>query len=310
MTVYETWPSTIRGEIRMNESLSRRTWYHIGGPCDVYCVPSTIDDLKKVSAWCKAQDQRMWVLGKGSNVLIADDGLRGVVVDLEICAGDVRIEGNRVEAGAGVQVPKLVLECERAGLGGIEMFAGIPGTVGGAVRMNAGCHGKEIFDVITHVTWMREGDVVKTPKDMIPHGYRHVDAFNLERDVVLSAALRLQKDDPVRLAESRKTFMKKRQSTQPINLPSSGSVFKNPPGDHAARLIDACGLKGYRAGDAMISDKHANFFVNLGGATAADVLALMQHARNEVYARFGVRLELEVQLLGFGDEDLKSVGLA
>lgn len=310
MTTQETLPSTIHGDVRWNERLDGHTWYRIGGSCDVYCLPSTIDDLKRLSEWCKIQNRKMWVLGKGSNVLISDNGLRGVVVDLERCAGEIRIEGDRVEAGAGVQVPKLVLECERAGLGGIEMFAGIPGTVGGAVRMNAGCHGKEMFDVITHVTWLHDGDIVKTPKEMIPHGYRHVDAFHDERDVVLSAMLQLQRDDPGRLAESRKAFMKKRQHTQPINLPSSGSVFKNPPGDHAARLIDACGLKGYRVGKAMISDKHANFFVNLGGATATDVLALIRHARIEVHRRFGIRLELEVQLFGFREEELKSVGLA
>jgi len=190
------------------------------------------------------------------------------------------------------------------------MFAGIPGTVGGAIRMNAGCHGKEIFDVITEVSWMRDGQIRTSQKKDIPHGYRHVAAFDQQGDVILSAMLRLEKADRRVLAASRKAFMKKRQQTQPINQPSSGSVFKNPAGDHAARLIESCGLKGYRVGGAMVSDKHANFFVNLGAATASDVLQLIRHARDEVNRRFQVLLELEIQLLGFSPGDLKNAGLA
>ncbi len=302
--------SVIQGEVRMHEPLRHHTWYQIGGPCDVYCVPSTVDELKNIMDWCRLQNEKMWIMGKGSNVLVSDAGLRGVVVDLDRCAGEIRIDSPLVVAGAGVQVPKLVLECEKAGLGGIEMFAGIPGTVGGAVRMNAGCHGKEFFDVITEVSWMRDGQIRTLEKKDISYGYRRVDAFDQPGDVVLSATLRLETADRHVLAERRKAFMKKRQQTQPINQPSSGSVFKNPAGDHAARLIEACGLKGYRDGKAMISEKHANFFVNLGGATAADVLRLIRHAREEVNRRFQVVLELEVQLLGFSDKDLKGTGLA
>lgn len=294
----------------MNEPLNKHTWYEIGGPCDVFCRPARMEDLQKALAICRSDGTPFQVIGKWSNVLVSDDGIRGVVFNLEDCCGQVVVDGLRVRAGAGVQVPKLVLECEKAGLGGIEMFAGIPGTLGGAVKMNAGCHGKEIFDVIEDVTVLRRGSTMTLAKTDIRYSYRHVETLDAPDDVILGATLHLEKADPVVLAHRRKEFMKKRQQTQPIQLPSSGSVFKNPPGDHAARLIDRCGLKGYTVGGASVSDKHANFFVNNGGAKAADVLALISHVRAEVVRQSGIPLELEVQLIGFSANELQQAGLA
>lgn len=293
-----------KGTFLENELLSNHTWYRIGGPCDFYCVPDDEDNLKKLIDYCEKKKFNYFIHGKGSNLLISDQGIKGFVIDVSKACSFTSIHETRVTAGAGVYMPKLVLECEKLGLGGIEMFAGIPGSVGGAIKMNAGCHGKEMFDVLTEVTVMQHGIIETIPKERIKYGYRHVESFEDSSVVILSGTLQLEKTDPDELSERRKEFMKKRQQTQPIHLPSSGSVFKNPTGDHAARLIDQCGLKGFRIGRASVSTKHANFIVNEGGAQASDVLQIIKKIKETVKNRFGVTLELEVKLIGFTQEEL------
>ncbi|NUM80698.1 UDP-N-acetylmuramate dehydrogenase [bacterium] len=310
VTVIRDIRTFFKGRLSENEPLSAHTWYQIGGPCSIYAIPETTDALIQLIHYCRSNGVPVFVLGKGSNLLVSDSGISGVVIDLSECCSFTDFDEMRVTAGAGVQVPKLVLDCEKKSLGGIEMFAGIPGTVGGAIKMNAGCHGKEFFDVTVSVNFL-DGDSIETwPKSKIEFSYRHVKTFDDPARIILSATLQLEKTDIAVLTEKRKHFMKIRQQTQPINLPSSGSVFKNPAGDHAARLIDACGLKGYRRGGAVISEKHANFFVNEGNAKAADVLEIIRHTQAVVKKQFGIKLELEVKLVGFTSEELHSVGLA
>lgn len=299
-----------KGRLLENEPLSAHTWYQIGGPCSIYAIPETTDALIQLIRYCRSNGVPVFVLGKGSNLLVSDSGIFGIVIDLSECCSFTNFDETRVTVGAGVQVPKLVLDCEKKGLGGIEMFAGIPGTVGGAIKMNAGCHGKEFFDVTVSVDLLDGETMTTLPKSKIEYGYRHVKTFDDSNKIILSATLDLEKTDITALTEKRKHFMKIRQQTQPINLPSSGSVFKNPPGDHAARLIDTCSLKGYRVGGAAVSEKHANFFVNENGAKAADVLEIIRHVQAAVARQFGIKLELEVKLVGFTSEELHSVGLA
>jgi UDP-N-acetylmuramate dehydrogenase len=296
-----------KGSIFENEPLSRRTWYQIGGPSEYYCIPRDIDDLKQLIGYCEERDTNFFIHGKGSNLLISDHGIRGFVIELTEACSFIKLEDLRVEVGAGFYMPKLVLECEKAGLGGIEMFAGIPGTVGGAIKMNAGCHGKEMFDVLTHVKEIKHGVIRTLTKEQIEFEYRHVKTFDDPAAVILSGTMELERVDTNILSERRKEFMKKRQQTQPIHLPSSGSVFKNPKNDHAARLIDQCGLKGFKIGNASVSTKHANFIVNEGGAKASDVLQIMKHVKKTVYDKFGVTLELEVKLVGFDPAELQNL---
>ena len=287
------------GEYREDELLSTHTWYRIGGPCRAYCQPSNEAAVKNLVALSRENGIPYLVLGKGTNILIGDKGWDGIVIDLSEACKSIMTTDAGVVAGAGVPVPKLVLACERSGLGGIEVLAGIPGTLGGAIKMNAGCHGQEIFDCLDRVEVILDGQAKSLTKSEIEFGYRHVRTFEAQDCVVLGAKLNLRKENAAELEQTRKHFMEIRRNTQPLNLPSSGSVFKNPAGDHAARLIEACGLKGRRIGEACISDKHANFIVNLGNAKADDVLNLIELARNQVVQRFGIKLETEVQLIGF-----------
>lgn len=296
-----------KGDVLENELLSQHTWYQIGGPCDYYCIPDDVENLKWLIDYCEKNGHRYFIHGKGSNLLISDNGMRGFVIDVSKACSFTRIKDTLVSVGAGVYMPKLVLECEKLGLGGIEMFAGIPGSVGGAIKMNAGCHGKEMFDVLTEVTVMKHGIAETVAKERIEFGYRHVKTFDDPSVVILSGTIQLEKTDPEKLSERRKEFMKKRQQTQPIHLPSSGSVFKNPQNDHAARLIEQCGLKGFKIGNAAVSTKHANFIVNEGGAKAADVLQIMKKIKTTVFERFSVSLELEVKLIGFSPDELKNL---
>lgn len=296
-----------KGDVFENEHLSRHTWYQIGGPCDFYCIPEDIENLKWIIDYCENNLHPYFIHGKGSNLLISDKGIKGFVIDVSKACSFTKIDKTRITVGAGVYIPKLVLECEKLGLGGIEMFAGIPGSVGGSIKMNAGCHGKEMFDVLTEVTVMEHGSIETILKDRIEFGYRHVKTFDNPSIVILSGTMELEKTDTELLSERRKEFMKKRQQTQPINLPSSGSVFKNPENDHAARLIDFCGLKGLKVGNASVSTKHANFIVNEGGARAADVLQIIKKIKETVFKRFSVALELEVKLVGFSPEELNNL---
>lgn len=307
MSETEQIKAFFKGAIFENEWLSKHTWYQIGGPCDHYCVPNDVEELRKLIDHCEQNQRTYFIHGKGSNLLISDNGIKGFVIDLSQACSLIKMDGSNVSVGAGFYMPKLVLECEKSGLGGIEMFAGIPGSVGGAIKMNAGCHGKEIFDVLTEVTVLHHGRIESFPKERIEFGYRYVKTFDDPSMIVLSGTMQLERTDGNLLAERRKEFMKKRQQTQPINLPSSGSVFKNPKNDHAARLIDQCGLKGYRVGHAAVSEKHANFIVNEGGAKASDVLAVMKHVKSTVFNKFGVALELEVKLVGFTQNELSNL---
>ena len=283
-------------EVLRNEPMSRHTSWRVGGPAEAYVRPRTRDELLQFLAGLDPQVPILWV-GLGSNLLVRDGGVRGVVIATAKALGESRqLDDGVVEAGAGVPCTALARRCARWGLGPAEFLAGIPGTVGGALTMNAGAFGGETWDRVASVeTVDRRGVVRQRSPDDYDVGYRHVRGPTDEW--FLSARFAFEAADPGAL-ERLKEMLRQREASQPLGEPSCGSVFRNPPGDHAARLIDTAGLKGYAVGDAVVSTKHANFILNAGSATAADVEQLINHVRDTVAAVHGIELIPEVHIVG------------
>ncbi|HLX13104.1 MAG TPA: UDP-N-acetylmuramate dehydrogenase [Bacteroidota bacterium] len=288
-----------RGRFVVNEPLEKYTSFRIGGPADFYLEPADQQDLIAVVKFLNSHSMEFTIMGNGSNLLISDDGIRGVVINFESGLNGLRLEGDRIIAEAGVRIAKFVDFCIQNSRQGAEMLAGIPGTIGGAVVMNAGAYGGEIADHIAEVRVLRGGVVTTVTKADAEFAYR-TSAFR--KDVVLEGIFELPKGDKAELERRRRELLLKRNESQPVNLPNSGSVFKNPPGTYAAKLVEEAGLKGVRAGNAQISSKHGNFIVNTGGAKASDVIELMLMARTAVLEKFHVKLEPEVHLMGFPKE--------
>jgi len=284
------------GRLMLDEPMSRHTSWRVGGPADRYYRPADIDDLSRFLAALPADEPVHWV-GLGSNLLVRDSGIRGTVVATHrVLDGIERIADTRVRAEAGVPCAKLARQCARWGLGQAEFFAGIPGTIGGALAMNAGAFGGETWRHVVAVESMdRQGRRHRRLPSEFTVGYRSVRGPAPEW--FLAADLEFEPETTVDPEAIRK-LLARRKATQPIGEPSCGSVFRNPPEDHAARLIEASGLKGYSIGGARVSDKHANFIINTGDATAADIERLIDHVRTVVERIHGVRLQTEVRVLG------------
>jgi UDP-N-acetylmuramate dehydrogenase len=285
-----------RSTVRRNEPMSKHTSWHLGGPADIYFRPETVDELLGFLRELDDSVPIYWT-GLGSNLLVRDGGVRGVVIAPSSALGNVdRLPGDRVEAGAGVPCTVLARRCARWRLGPADFFAGIPGTVGGALMMNAGAFGGETWDRVSEVdTVNRHGEVLTRAKTEFDVAYRQVSGPAGEWFIAARFQFTEQPEDGL---DRVRALMRERQEKQPLGLPSCGSVFRNPPGEHAAQLIDSAGLKGFRVGAAVVSDKHANFIINTGDATAADVEELIGHIRAVVEERHGIRLELEVHIVG------------
>lgn len=287
----------LRGTLRCNESMARHTTWRVGGPADRYYQPADIDDLAGFLGGLPPDEPLYWV-GLGSNLLVRDGGIRGTVIAPGgLLNGLERIGEGQVYAEAGVACAKLARFCAREGLTGAEFLAGIPGTLGGALAMNAGCFGGETWDLVAEVVTL---DRTGTRRERVPGdykvGYRHVRGPRDEWFV--AARLKLTGGDTAASTARVRELLERRALSQPVGLPSAGSVFRNPPGDHAARLIEACGLKGTCIGKACVSEKHANFVINTGGATAADIEALIGAVKEAVSRLQGVGLEPEVCIVG------------
>jgi UDP-N-acetylmuramate dehydrogenase len=284
------------GQLLRDEPMSKHTTWRVGGPADVYYSPRCRDELLDFVRSLDA-DTPVYFVGLGSNLLVRDGGIRGVVVATGRALNGLRnLGGGVVEAEAGVPCTVVARACSRWELGPAEFFAGIPGSVGGALRMNAGAFGGETWGKVIEVDVMdRRGGARTRGREQYEVGYRSVRG-PLEEWFL---AARFKFDEHYTAAADRiRTLVSERKASQPLGLPSCGSVFKNPPGDHAARLIEAAGLKGARVGGAEVSPKHANFIINTGGATAADIEALILKVRDVVQARHGVRLDTEVRIVG------------
>ncbi len=289
--------TVLRGQLLKDEPLARHTSWRVGGPADRLYVPADIDDLAAFLRTLASDEPLHWV-GLGSNLLVRDRGVRGTVILTSGALSGLRlIEAERVRAEAGVPSAKVARFCMTHGLTGAEFLAGIPGTVGGALAMNAGAFGGEFWKLVEAVeTIDRHGERRTRPKSDYTIAYRSVKAPAVEWFV--AAHLKLERGEYSRARTLIKSLLAKRGATQPTQLPNAGSVFKNPPGDHAARLIEAAGLKGDCIGGACVSELHANFIVNSGNASAGDIERLIEHVRTVVERRFGVRLETEVRIIG------------
>ncbi len=287
----------VRGRLLRDEPLAPFTWLRVGGPAEVLFLPADAEDL---SAFLRALDHGVPVtpLGVGSNVIVRDGGVEGVVVRLAGRAfGFVEVEGERVRAGAAALDGSVARAAAKGGLAGLEFYAGIPGTVGGALVMNAGCYGAETKDVLVSARAVtRTGDIVEETVDTLNYSYRH-SGYTSEV-IWTEATFRGRPDDPGAVAERMQAITARREQTQPIREKTGGSTFKNPPGDSAWRLIDAAGWRGRLHGGAKFSEKHANFLINADDAWAADLEGLGEAVRADVLRQFGVALEWEVKRLG------------
>ena len=287
----------MRGRLMRNVSLARMTTWGTGGPADRVYVPADVEDLSEFLAGLDPRDDVLWV-GLGSNLLVRDGGVDGVVILTAQTLG--RIEepgGHLVRVGAGVPCAKLARHCAGRGYGGGEFLAGIPGTVGGALAMNAGAYGTETWDLVHRVeTVDRRGGRRWRARDEFEVGYRSVGG--VAGEWFTSAELRVIPEDPGAVRARTRGLIRARAASQPVGQRSCGSVFRNPPGDHAGRLVDACGLKGTRVGGAMVSEKHGNFIVNDGNASSSDIESLIGRVRSRVRDETGVDLEPEVRVVG------------
>jgi len=281
----------------LGEPLAGHTTMRVGGPADVLAAPEDVAALVRLVRAARAVAVPYVVIGRGSDIVVADAGIRGLVIISR--AEGCRIEGDRLIADAGLPLARAATLAQHAGLSGLEFGLAIPGTVGGAVWGNAGAHGAEIAGALESVTLLRaDGDEATEPASALGLGYRESRLKLVPGDLILTATFGLAPADPAAIKLRFDEIRRWRQEHQPLSLPSAGSVFRNPPGDSAGRLIDSCGLKGTRVGGAAISEKHANFIVNEGGATATDVRRLAELARRTVAELFGVALVYEVQFIG------------
>lgn len=287
--------------LRAGEPLARHTSYKVGGPADAYCAPPDDGVVQRLLQRTAEHGVPTLILGRGTNVVVADEGFRGLVLNLETGCRELTAGGVRVRVGAGRSLERLVHFCEENSLGGLEQLSGIPGTVGGALVMNAGAFGTEIGDRVVTVSGLTQtGEAVTIPKDRARFGYRR--AKGLEGLILLGCDLELEPGDARKLRETREEIIARREARQPLDYPSAGSIFKRPPGDYAGRLVEAAGCKGMREGGAEVSEKHANFILNRNQASAADIHRLMERVRRRVHEEFGVRLETEVLFIGFHEE--------
>ncbi len=283
-------------EITENQRLAPFTSYKVGGKADYFCEVEDTDGLKQVVDWWRKEGKPFFILGKGTNLLIRDGGIRGLVIKLGGEFKKVVFTGSTAVAGAGLEIVLLARHTQDQGLAGLEFLSGIPGSLGGALIMNAGAHGHSIGDYVQSVLVLEDKGVLREiSKEEAGFKYR---GSALAGKVILSATLLLAKGDPREIGERGVSFSRLRAQTQPLGQPSAGSVFKNPEGDHAARLIEAAGLKGLAVGGAQVSEKHANFIVNTGQATARDILVLIDKIQQEVKTKTGKELELEIKVVG------------
>jgi UDP-N-acetylmuramate dehydrogenase len=300
----EELSSLISGSVKENTPLAPFSTFRIGGAAKIFVEPHSVEDVIKIQQFVSEYDIPFFILGNGSNVLISDDGWDGVVMNLETGFGKLAFSESTgiVTAGAGVKMATFVDFAIRNTRKGVEMLAGIPATIGGAIKMNAGCYGGETSDHIFDVQLIRNGKDISLMKSECGFQYRHSGFY--KSDIIIGAQFLMDKGDPKELQEIKIKHIKHRNQVQPVNLPNSGSVFKNPRPKFSAELIESAGLKGTTIGGVQISPMHANFIVNINHAKAQDVIALMNLARKKVFDANGIILEPEVQLVGFKENPI------
>jgi UDP-N-acetylmuramate dehydrogenase len=296
--------SQISGSVKENAPLAPFSTFRIGGAAKVFVEPSTVNDIIVIESFIAQNNIPFFILGNGSNILISDEGWDGIVVNLESGFNNLSYSEstNILTVGAGVKMATFVDFAIRNHRKGVEMLAGIPATLGGAIRMNAGCYGGETSDHLFDVQLVRDGREISLLKTECGFQYRHSGFY--KTDIIVGARFLMDKGDPKELQEIKIKHIKHRNQIQPVNLPNCGSVFKNPKPRFSAELIEAAGLKGTTIGGAQISPMHANFIVNINNAKAHDVISLMNLARKKVFDMAGIVLEPEVQLIGFKENPI------
>jgi UDP-N-acetylmuramate dehydrogenase len=288
------------GTVLINEPLANHTTWKIGGPADILVDPTDKMALARSMKLVHKHNVPWYVLGRGSNMLVRDRGIRGVVFKLADGFNHLAFNGEEIEVGAGYSFIRLAVMAGKEGLTGLEFAGGIPGTVGGAIYMNAGAHNSDVSRILKSAEVLLEtGELVIFSADELGFSYR-TSILQKRRGIVVSAVFKLAYGDRKEIARHMAAYKDRRRQTQPLSLPCAGSVFRNPPGDHAGRLIESAGLKGLRVGGAQISEKHANFIVNRGNATAQDVLDLMEQVIKIVNERSNIKLVPEVLVVGEG----------
>jgi len=289
---------SLRGEMLHDEPMSRHVSWRAGGITQHMYRPADLDDLQRFLRQMPP-DEPLLAVGLGSNLLVRDGGFHGTVVQMVGALTELRMDGDFIYAQAGVPGAKLARFSATNNLCGAEFFAGIPGTLGGMLAMNAGCYGSETWQKVQRVQVLtRGGELLERTPQEYEIGYRHVVLRNARDEFFVGAWLKLEAGDVEKARQDIKELMDKRSASQPLNLPNAGSVFRNPPGGHAAKLIEGCGLKGKKIGGAQVSEKHANFIVNTGGATAADIEELIAEVRATVLQQTGIELHPEVRIVG------------
>ena len=294
--------TTLKGKILSQVSLSRYTSLHVGGIADIMIYPATVQELQTVMRYSRKHAIPYCIMGRGTNLLIKDGGIRGIVIKLSRCCNTIKVTETvkrqvSLTVGAGVSLRRLLNFAVKGSLSGLEFLSGIPGSLGGALAMNAGAQGKEMKDITDTITLLTpQAEVIEQNPGELRFTYRNLA---LPRGtVILKAVLKMKQSTRSILLDRIEKINRWRRRVQPLNLPSAGSVFKNPPGQSAGQLVEQAGLKGFTLGNAQISDKHANFIVNRGGATAHDVLSLMDIMQNRVYKATGIQLEPELCITG------------
>ncbi|AWX57165.1 MULTISPECIES: UDP-N-acetylmuramate dehydrogenase [Brevibacillus] len=283
-----------------DEPLANHTTWRIGGPADLLIQPKDKASLQKALQILHRHEIPWSVIGRGSNLLVRDRGIRGAVLKVAEGLSHCEFKGEEVCVGAGYSMIRLAVETGKMGLTGMEFAGGIPGTVGGAVYMNAGAHGSDLSRILIDAEILFEnGESKVLSNEELSFSYR-TSLLQKQKGIVLEARFQLRTGDRKEIAGTLAANKERRRNTQPLQMPCAGSVFRNPPNDHAGRLIEAAGLKGYRIGGAQVSEKHSNFIVNCGGATAADVLTLIDHVRSTILEKNGIDLHPEVLVVGEG----------
>lgn len=289
---------TGKDNVRINEPMKNHTTFKIGGPAQYYVTPESVNQIQEVVSLCRNMNIPLHVIGNGSNILVGDDGVDGVVLALFNTFSDYEIKDNVITAQAGMSLIKLAVIALREGLTGLEFASGIPGSVGGAVYMNAGAYDGQMKDVVTSVTVLDEaGNIRILGRDELDMGYR-TSAVAKNNMIVLQVVIELKSGDKEQIKARMNQLSELRKQKQPLEYPSAGSTFKRPEGYFAGKLIADAGLKGYSIGGAAVSEKHAGFIVNMGGATAKDVVELTDYIKKRIMEQFGVTLELEVKRIG------------
>ena len=285
--------------VYINELMSKYTSFKIGGPAECLIKIKTLEQLKLILKYTNENNIKLTIIGNGSNILVSDDGIKGIVIKIEIDNLEINIQDKKalITVGSGVKLGLLAQKCLKEEITGFEFVSGIPGTIGGAIRMNAGAHGSEMKDIVKTVTYVdRNGEIHKIENNQAEFEYRK-SLFSHNDYIIVETEIELEKGNANEIKEKMTEYANFRKEKQPIEYPSAGSTFKRGTDFITAKLIDECGLKGYQIGGAQISEKHAGFIINKNNATAKDVIKLMKYTKEQVYEKFGKTIEAEIEIL-------------